>query len=142
LGQRGRPSGFTLVEVMIVIGLLVLLVIAGIGATTAMQMSSRRLSDHTSARAAVQARLQAVRAASYKPPNFPFTAGVVYLTNDASIYLDKTGEKFLVSGKVTTKIEPVTTGHLVTVSGRFPIGKRVVSVELSSVVNKFSGGQQ
>lgn len=137
-----RQSGFTLVEVMIVVALVVMLIIAGIGATTAMQMSAKRVSDHTSVRAVVQARLQAVRAASYRPPNFPFTAAVVTLTNNAAIYLDKTGQKYLVAGQVKTRIEPVPTGHLVTVSGRFPVGKRVIAVELSSVVNKFSGGQQ
>lgn len=140
--SRVPSCGFTLVEILIVIALLVMLIIAGIGATTAMQMASRRLTEHTAARAVVQAKLQAIRAATYKPPTSPFTAGTVYLTNDASICLDKAGEKFLIPGTVTAKIEPVPSGHLVTVTGEFKAVNRTISVQLDTVVNKFSGGQQ
>ena len=149
LGERPVPQsrvgsrGFTLVEVVIVTALLGLLIIAGLGATMAMQMASKRLSEHTAARALVQAKLQAIRAASYKPPNPPFTAATVYLTNSASICLDKGGQKFLVPGVISAKIEPVPpAGHLVTVTGTFKAPDRTIRVQVDSVVNRFSGGRQ
>jgi prepilin-type N-terminal cleavage/methylation domain-containing protein len=140
--SRAGAHGFTLVEVVIVTALLSLLIVAGLGATTAMQVASKRLTEHTAARAIVQAKLQAIRAASYKPPNQPFTAGVVYLTNSASLCLDKAGQKFLVPGTVSAKIEPVASGHLVTVTGTFKAPDRTIRVQVDSVVNRFSGGRQ
>jgi len=134
--------GFTLVEVVIVTALLSLLIVACIGATTAMQVASLRLTEHTAARAVVQAKLQTIRAATYKPPNAPFTAGTVILTNAASICLDKAGKKYLVPGTVTTKVEPFAGGHLVVVTGAFKAPDRTIRVEVDSVVNRFSGGRQ
>jgi prepilin-type N-terminal cleavage/methylation domain-containing protein len=139
---RVGSRGFTLVEVVIVTALLSLVIIAGLGATTAMQVASLRLNEHTAVRALVQAKLQAIRAASYKPPNQPFTAGIVYLTNSASICLDKSGKKFLVPGTISAKIEPVTSGHLVTVTGTFKAPDRKIVGQVDSVVNRFSGGTQ
>ena len=140
---KGRLLAFTLVEVVIVTFLLGLLIIAGLGATMAMQMASKRLSEHTAVRALVQAKLQAVRAASYKPPNHPFTAATVVLTNGASICLDKAGTKFLVPGIISTKIEPMPpSGHMVTVTGTFKAPDRTIRVQVDSVVNRFSGGRQ
>lgn len=141
--SHAGSRGFTLVEVVIVTALLGLMIIAGLGATMAMQAASKRLSEHTAARALVQAKLQAIRAASYKPPNSPFTAATVYLTNSASICLDKAGQKFLIPGTISAKIEPVPpAGHLVTVTGTFKAPDRTIRVQVDSVVNRFSGGQQ
>lgn len=141
--SRVRSRGFTLVEVVIMTALLALLIIAGLGATTAMQVASHRLSEHTAARALVQAKLQAIRAATYKPPNPPFTAGSVYLTNSASICLDKAGQKFLIPGTISVRIEPVPpSGHMVTVTGTFKAPDRTIRVQVDSVINRFSGGRQ
>jgi prepilin-type N-terminal cleavage/methylation domain-containing protein len=140
--SRISGRGFTLVEVVIVTALLTLLIIAGLGATTAMQVASHRLAQHTAARAVVQAKLQAIRATTYKPPNAPFTATTVYLTNGTSICLDRAGKKFLVPGTVSAKIEPMASGHLVTVVGTFKAPDRTIRVQVASVVNRFSGGRQ
>jgi len=144
-GKRLFPQsrGFTLVEVVIVTALLSLLVIAGLGATIAMQAASKRLSQHTAVRALVQARLQAIRAGSYNPPNAPFTASTVYVTNSAAICLDKAGTKFFIPGTISAKIEPVPpAGHMVTVTGTFKAPDRTIQVQVASVVNRFSGGRQ
>jgi prepilin-type N-terminal cleavage/methylation domain-containing protein len=140
--SHAGSRGFTLVEVVIVTALLSLLIIAGLGATTAMQVASVSLSEHTAARALVQARLQTIRAASYKPPTSPFTAGTVYLTNNVALCVDKAGTKYLVPGTLIAKVEPVTSGHLVTVTGSFKFQNRTIRVQVDSVVNRFSGGRQ
>jgi len=138
-----RSRAFTLVEVVIVTALLSLLVIAGLGATMAMQAASKRLSQHTAARALVQAKLQSIRAGSYKPPNAPFTASTVYLTNSTAICLDQAGTKFYIPGTISAKIEPVPpAGHMVTVTGTFNAPDRTFQVQVASVVNRFSGGSQ
>ena len=134
-------AAFTLLEVMVVMGLLGLVFIAGFAAITFNAQASSRLADHTAAFTLVQAKLEAVRAATYNPPNTYFRTNTVWLTNVHSIALSQKGTNYLVSGKLITKIEPVISGHLVTVSGNFPTPYRPTKVELQTVVNKYSGGQ-
>jgi len=138
---RAEP-GFTLVEVMVATLLLGILLIAAFGGLFSMDLCSRRLGDHTAALAIVEARLQNVRAAYYNPPNSPFGASTIYVTNSSSISLDKTGTAFKVPGLMVTEIKPVASGHLVTVTGTFDEPRGSLTVSLQTVVNQFSGGQK
>jgi len=134
--------GYTLVEVMVVIGLLALLIAGAAGALYSGNLVSRRLADYTAALAVVEAKVEDIRAATYNPPNSPFTASTVTLTNASSIDLNQSGTTFTVTGTVTSVIQPVTSGHLVTVTGVFQTRKSPISVTLQTVVNKYSSGQQ
>ena len=144
-GRHPKPrslGGYTLVEVMIVSALLGILMIAVAGSLSTGNVISRRLADYTAAMAVVQAKMEDIRAATYNPPTSPFTASTVILTNVSSIDLDQAGTKFVVSGTITSKIEPVTSGHLVTVTGTFQTRNKPITVSLQTVVNKYSAGQQ
>ena len=138
-----RSSAFTLVEVMVVMLLVMIMMVAGFGALYSMDLCSRRLADYTAATAVVQAKVQDIKAVTYNPPNDPFTAGTVWKTNSGSISLDRAGTSFKVAGTLVSEIKPVgTRGHLVTVTGTFNEPRGRITVQLQTVVNKFSGGQQ
>lgn len=145
LSRRRRggwaTSGATLVEVMVVTALLTILMAAAAGSIYSGKLISRRLSDYTAALAVVQAKMEDIRAATYNPPNAPFGSTAVTLTNSSSIDLSQTGATFIVSGTVTSKIEPIASGHLVTVTGTFQTPRKPMIIILQSVVNKYSGGQ-
>ena len=142
LEYLSAKKGYTLVEVIIVMGLLTLLMATAASSIATGRNISRRLSDFTAATTVVQAKLQDIRAATYNPPNSPFTSAVVVLTGTSSIALDQAGAKFIVPGTITSRIEPVTAGHLVTVTGTFQTRRQPITVSLQTVVNKYSGGQQ
>jgi Tfp pilus assembly protein PilX len=127
---------------LVVISLLTLLIVGAAGAVCTGKRISRRLSDYTAAAAVVEAKVEDIRAATYNPPNSPFTASTVTLTNASSIALDQAGTSFVVAGTVTSTIQPVTSGHLVTVTGTFQSQGKPIVVTLQTVVNKFSAGQQ
>jgi prepilin-type N-terminal cleavage/methylation domain-containing protein len=137
-----RPSAFTLAEVMVTAAIMVILIVAAFAGIAAMQRSASRLADYTAAVAVVEAKVQDIRAATYNPPNYPFGSSVLYLTNDKAIALDHAGATFKVTGKVISKIEPVSGGHLVTVTGSFAEPKKPLSLSMQTIVNKYSGGRQ
>ncbi len=140
-GHRST-SGYTLVEVMVVVGLLALLIAGAAGAICSGNLISRRVSDYSAALAVVEAKVEDIRAATYNPPTSPFTASTVTLTNSSSIDLSQSGTTFTVTGTVTSVITPVTSGHLVTVTGVFQTRRAPLTITLQTVVNKFSAGQQ
>jgi len=123
-------------------GLLGLLMVAGMGALFSMDLCSRRTADYNAALAVVEAKVEDIRAATYNPPASPWTSSTVYLTNSDSISLDKAGVTFKVPGTLVSKIEPIASGHLVTVTGTFQEPRVTLTVSLQTVVNKYSGGQQ
>ena len=144
-----RQAGFTLIEVMIAMGILTILIIGSFGAICFNTQASFKLADRTAICGLVRAKLEAVRAASYNPPDSNFRAlpTVVYLTNSHSIALNKAASGYLVTGTIITKIEEVkagtnTLGHLVTATGTFLTSGKPITVQMQTVVNKFSGGQQ
>ena len=147
-GRKSLPvvgageQAFTLVEVLIVMGLVMILVTAGMGAILAMDLCTRRTGDYNAALAVVEAKIEDIRAATYNPPNSPWKSTPVYLTNSSSVALDEAGVTFKVPGKLISKIEPVASGHLVTVTGTFSEPKRALTLSLQTVVNKYSAGQQ
>ena len=134
-------SAFTLLEVLIASGLLLALVLAGMNALFVMDNSARRLAQLTSAMALVQGKLEEVRTNDYNPPLAPFTASATVTSNAVSISLDKGGTQYQVPGSLITRIEPVASGHLVTVSASFNSLGSPVQAQLQTVLNKFSGGQ-
>lgn len=137
-----EAAGFTLIEVMVVIGLTTILIVSTFGSILSMKINSSRTADYTAMMAIVEAKIQDIRVATYNPPNYPFGASTLYLTNSGSIALDKLGTTFYVPGTVVSKIEPVAAGHLITVTGNFFPPGVPISVTLQSVVNKYCGGQQ
>ncbi len=144
--QRGSPqrqrNAFSLVEVLVVMVLLTMLIISAGAGIMAMDKSSRRLADYTAAMAVAEAKMHSIRAASYVPPTAPFGASTVLLTNTSSIALAIAGTNFLVSGTVISRIQPVSAGHLVTVTATFQEPERNISVTVQSLVNRYSGGTQ
>ena len=142
--QRQRSAAraaFTLLEVLIASSMLLALVLAGMNALFVMDNSSRRLAQLTSAMALVQGKLEEVRTNDYNPPLAPFTASATVTSNAVSIALDKGGTQYQVPGSLITRIEPVASGHLVTVSASFNVLGTPVKAQLQTVLNKFSGGQ-
>src|SRR5712691_5023162 len=135
-------EGYTLTEVLIVMLLLGTLTIGGFGAALSMDTCSRRAGDYIAATSVVEAKVRAISASTYNPPNANFGASTIYLTNSDSIALNKAGTTFLVPGTVISKIEPVASGHLVTVTGTFQEPRKTLTVTLQAVVNRFSAGQQ
>ncbi len=122
--------------------LLTMLIISSGAGIMAMDKSSRRLADYTAAMAVAEAKMHSIRAATYIPPTAPFGATTVLLTNTSSIALAKAGTNFLVAGSVISKIQPVSAGHLVTVTATFEEPDRAISVTLQSLFNRYSGGTQ
>src|SRR5258706_9428863 len=139
--RLGEP-GFTLVEVMVTMLLLGILLIAAFGGLFSMDLCSRRLGDYTAAMAVVEAKVQDIRGVYYNPPNSPFGASTIYLTNSSSISLDKTGTIFTVPGTVVSEIKPLASGHLVTVTGTFAEPRGSLTVSLQTVVSQFYGGKK
>jgi hypothetical protein len=115
---------------MIVMGLVMVLFASGMGALLSMDLCTRRAADYNAAMAVVEAKVEDIRAATYNPPNSPWTASVVFLTNSDSIALNKAGVTFQVSGTLISRIEPVASGHLVTVTGTFPEARGALTVSL------------
>lgn len=122
--------------------LLSILIISSAAGITAMDRSARRLADYTAAMSVVEAKMHSIRAASYSPPAFPFGSTTTFLTNNSFIALSKSGTNFMVTGTIVSKIEPVTAGHLVTVTGTFAEPSQSFSVSLQSVINRYTTGQQ
>ena len=142
-GNPGPAQGaFTLIEVMVVMLLLTIMLISSAAGIMAMDRSSRRLADYTAAMSVAEAKLHSIRAATYNPPNSPFKSTNVWLTNTSAISLSKAGTNFLVSGTVVSKIQPVSAGHLVTVTATFQEPPRSITVSLQTLINRYTTGQQ
>lgn len=133
---------FTLIEVMLTMGLLMLLIGSSMTALLFLNRAAARMADYTAAMAAVHGRMELVRAATYNPPNSPFTAAEVRVTNEVSLALVKAGTNYLVPGTVVTVIAPSASGHLVTVTGTFQARGTPLVLTVESLVNRFAGGQQ
>jgi prepilin-type N-terminal cleavage/methylation domain-containing protein len=134
--------GFTLIEVMITMALLLILIISSLSAILFFRNSAGRLATYTAAAAVVEGRIEAIRCATYNPPNYPFTASTVTTNFTETIWLDKPGQNFLVTGAVACQITPITGGHFVTATGTFTTPGKSTVVSLQTIVNKFSGGQE
>jgi prepilin-type N-terminal cleavage/methylation domain-containing protein len=148
--KRGAVShgagvrGFTLVEVMVTMFLLVILVTATLGSIASMQQSSTRVSYYNAAMAILEAKANDVRAVYYNPPNYPFTTGsTVTITNQYNVALNESATTFLIPGTLVTRIQYCgSMGHLVTITANFQASGLPLTASLQTFVNKYSGGQQ
>lgn len=138
-------AAFTLVEVLVVTVLVFMLILASFETMLYINFNSHRVADISAATSIAQAKLEEIRAATYNPPNAPFTAGTNYLTNNPGICLSKAGTNYLLPGVVISQISPTAEGHLVTVTATFTNGDSklnpTITVTLQSLVNSFTGGQ-
>jgi type II secretory pathway pseudopilin PulG len=140
--HRRAMRGFTLAETVMTTALVVLLTVSTLATILEIQLSSKRVADYTSATAVAEAKLQDIRAVYYNPPNWPFTYGTVYVTNQNSIALSQAGTSFQIPGTVISKIDwQGSLGHLVTVTATFQTTHKPVTATLQTVVNANSGGQ-
>jgi type II secretory pathway pseudopilin PulG len=138
----GALQAFTLIEVMLTMGLLMILIASSMSLLVYLNNAAGRLADHTAATAVVLGRLEAIRAATYSPPIAPFyVASTVSITNEVKIAMGKNGS-FLAPGTLISKVEPKSAGHLVTVTGTFQARGKPLVIELQSFVNRYAGGQQ
>jgi len=142
--RRGVCLAFTLIEAMVVTGLLLILITGSTSAIYFMDRASRTLADRTAAMAVIEAQIYDIRALEYIVPSTWLSAtNDVRRTNNASISLDQSGQTYRVAGTVIEVFHPVPTGsHLVTVTGTFQTPGRPLVVSLQTVVDRFSGGQQ
>jgi prepilin-type N-terminal cleavage/methylation domain-containing protein len=139
------PSGFTLVEVMVVMALAGILMVAGMGALFSLDLCSRRTGDYNAALAVVEAKIEDIRASTYDPPNSPWLPGPgpFVKTESASVALDKAGVTFQVPGTLVSTFEPWGIyGHRVTVTGTFAEPRGSITVTLQTVINQYSCGRQ
>lgn len=121
--------------------LTVMLLIATFNALVMLDRNSRRVSEYNSVLAIAEATLEQTKTNVYNPPASPFTASVVTTTNTVTIALDSVGTNFLVSGTVLRRIEPVSSGHLVTVVANFTNFGISYRAQVQGVVNKHVAGQ-
>jgi type II secretory pathway pseudopilin PulG len=142
-GSGKTAGGFTIVETVLAMTLTLLLCISTLGAILEMQFSSKRVADYAGAMAVAEAKVQDIRSVYYNPPNWPFTTGTVYVTNQNSISLNQAGTTFQIPGTVISKIDyQGSLGHLVTVTATFNVSRKPVTATLQTIVNSYSGGQQ
>lgn len=141
---RGRSTGgFTIVEAVVTMTLLLLLIMSTLATILETQFSSKRVADYTSAMAVAEAKIQDIRAVYYNPPIWPFTYSTVYVTNQNTMSLNQAGTTFQIPGTVISKIDyEGTMGHLVTVTATFQTSGKPVTATLQTVVNSYSGGEQ
>src|SRR5437899_11117914 len=83
--RRPCNSRFNLTEVLIVLLLLGVVTIGGFGAALSMDACSRRAGDYIAATAVVEAKVRAIQASTYNPPNANFGSSTTYFTNSDSI---------------------------------------------------------
>lgn len=138
---RRRGAGFSLVEIVIVMGLMSILVVAGLSTVTLLDRSARRQAVHTTAMELAQGKLEELQSTAYNPPTAPFTASTMNQTNNVVLSLNKTGTSNQITGTLTAVISPVAQGHLVTVTVKSTNYSQPMTVQLQTLINKSSGGQ-
>ncbi|MGB0258824.1 MAG: type II secretion system protein [Coraliomargarita sp.] len=132
------PSGFTLIEVMVSMTLLVFLAVGVLSAIGTMHNIARRQASYNSVLALVMSEQERLRAESYLPPNEPFTAEKTTLTSAKSVSFNPDGTAYLIDVTLSTDIEPVSNGHKVTVTGTYVFSGKTVRVSTSTVINQFT----
>jgi len=134
-------AAFSLVEVIVVLGLLGILVVAGFSMIALMDRSARRQGLHTTMLEAAQGKLEEIRATAYNPPVSPFCASNIVQSTNVVLALDRAGTSTLLSGALKTVVSPVSQGHMVTVTVTATNNSQPITVQLQTLVNKKSGGQ-
>ncbi|HEY2952873.1 MAG TPA: type II secretion system protein [Verrucomicrobiae bacterium] len=139
--RRGRRDGFSLIEIVIVIGLMSILIVAGLSTITLLDRSARRQAVHTTAMELAQGKIEELQSTAYNPPTAPFMASTTIQTTNVVLSLNKTGTSNAITGTMAAVISPVAQGHLVTVTVTSTNYNQPMTVQLQTVVNKSSGGQ-
>ena len=134
-----RVAAFTLIEVLCVMGMLTMLFAASFAALISINRISSRSADYISGMALAQAKINDIRATVYPGTNFLSTATTNI--NNVSVDLSQAGTSFAVSGTVTSVIQPITWGHLVTVTVIINEPKGSMTNSLQTIVNEYSGGR-
>src|SRR5262249_20151361 len=140
--ERGGQSGFTLVEVVIGIAMLMMLIVSAIGAISLLDRASRSQSEDTTALEIAQGKLEEYQATKYNPPLSPFLSTTSWVTNQIILALDKSGTNTRAAGKMICQVTPVANGHMVTVSVVFTnMNVTPVTAQLQTLINQHSPGQ-
>ena len=121
-------------------GMLVLLFTACFGALCSMNRISGRSADYVAGTALAQAKINDLRATTYPGTNFLSNKSTTNI-NSVSVDLNQVGTSFVVSGTVTSVIQPVSWGHLVTVTVVINEPSMTLTNTLQTIVNEFTGGR-
>ena len=130
--------GFTLVEIMVSLVLFVILATGVLGSITTMHKIARTQATYNSVMALMMSEQEAIRGQSYAPPEAPFTASTTKTEQTKSVSLSPDGKQYMVDVTLVTVIEPVASGHKVTVTATFPQGGRTPSISTTTLINKYS----
>ncbi|MBI5774030.1 MAG: hypothetical protein HZA89_09850 [Verrucomicrobia bacterium] len=143
-----RAAAFSLIEVMVVSGLMVILVVSLLTAVLQMDQNARRSSDYNSLLELAQGQLEMIRTNTYSPPTAPFGTATNFTTNITSTLgyaLTAAGTNYQLTATNVTTIQTVAEGHLVTVTLTVPSYGKVIKaplqVQVQAVMNRFSPGQ-
>ena len=139
--QYARRAGFSVIEILVVIGLMAMLILAALNTVTLLDRSSRRQALQTTAMELAQGRIESLQTNVYNPPVAPFGATATTQTSSVILVLNKTGTNTLVSALMTTIIAPATQGHLVTVTVATTNANQPMNAQLQTVINDKSGNQ-
>lgn len=129
---------------MFFFGLLTLMFVACYGGVWSIYMISDRTSDYTAAMALAEAKISDIRATDYPGTNGVFlSTGPTTNINTVTVDLNKAGTTLLVPGTVTSVCQPISWGHLVTVTVviQEPNTNHNLTTTMQTVVNQFSGGR-
>lgn len=141
--NRPKTGAFTIPEALIAMVILSVSLAATYTGITCWMLLTHRTSDFTAGMALVQAEIHDIRAADYPGTNGIFSrTSTTSFTNNVTVDLNKGGTTFLVPGTLTSVIQPITWGHLVTVTLVVKeTGNSYLTNSLQTVVNNYSGGR-
>lgn len=135
-------GGFNLAEVMVAMGLITILIIGSFGSILGLKGMVRRTADSTAGMALAEAKIHDIRATLYPGTSGIFSAATTTTyTDNVSVALNSAGAEFLVPGTVSSTIQPVLGGHLVTVTVVIRERNQFLTNRLQTVVNAYSGGR-
>jgi type II secretory pathway pseudopilin PulG len=130
--------GLTVVEVIVAIGLLSLLMAAGLTAITTLKNTARRQGTYNSVLALVEGKQEWFRSQLYTPPTAPFLATTNTITETANLSLNEDGVANVIVVTLTSTAEVVSAGHRVTVTATYTQRGKPVTITLQTVVNAHS----
>jgi hypothetical protein len=135
--HRNR-HGLTVVEVIVAIGLLSLLMAAGLTAITTLKNTARRQGTYNSVLALVEGKQEWFRSQLYTPPTAPFLATTNTITETVNLSLNEDGVANVIVVTLTSTAEVVSAGHRVTVTATYTQRGKPVTITLQTVVNAHS----
>jgi prepilin-type N-terminal cleavage/methylation domain-containing protein len=136
-----RAGGFTLIEILVTLAMLLLLLIGALGTITLLDRSSRRQGQHTTALEVAQGKLDEFLSQVYNPPVPPYSSTNYYQSNWVTLAANKSGTATSTFASVISLVQPVLNGHVVTVTVSFTNYDQLVNVQLQTLINRHSGGQ-